>query len=67
MLRAEREPTVEMLHRHASTGEGFDQLALDLQAVSTMVRVASRLGVQRRARNVTPSLADYLQQQGAEP
>jgi hypothetical protein len=28
--------------------------------VSTMVRVAQRIGIERRARNVTPSLGQYL-------
>jgi hypothetical protein len=28
--------------------------------VSTMVRVAQRLGVDRRAKNITPTLGDYL-------
>jgi hypothetical protein len=32
------------------------------QAVSTMVRVAQRIGVNRVARDVTPSLQDYLSQ-----
>jgi hypothetical protein len=27
---------------------------------STLVRLASRLGIERTARNITPSLADYL-------
>ena len=28
---------------------------------STLVRIASRIGIDRRARNITPSLADYLE------
>ena len=31
--------------------------------ISAMVRVASRLGIHRRTRDVTPSLSQYLQQQ----
>jgi len=31
------------------------------QVISTMVRVASRIGVHRIARDVTPTLAEYLQ------
>jgi hypothetical protein len=29
---------------------------------STLVRIAQRIGIDRRARNITPSLSDYLQQ-----
>lgn len=32
------------------------------QAVSTLVRVASRIGLTRVARNLTPTLSDYLRQ-----
>jgi hypothetical protein len=32
------------------------------QAISTLVRVASRIGTSRRAKNVTPSLKQYLQE-----
>ena len=38
------------------------------QAISTMVRIASRIGVRRVARDVTPSLNEYLEQiDGASP
>ena len=33
--------------------------------VSTMVRVAQRIGIERRARNVTPSLGQYLSKKKA--
>jgi hypothetical protein len=35
-------------------------------AISAMVRVASRIGVLRRARLVTPHLADYLEARATE-
>lgn len=34
--------------------------------VSTMVRVAQRIGIERRARNVTPSLGQYLSNKKAK-
>jgi hypothetical protein len=37
------------------------------QACSTLVRLASRIGVSRRAKNITPALADYLDAAEAEP
>jgi hypothetical protein len=40
-------------------GEEIDIIAHS-QAISTMVRVAARIGTQRVARDVTPSLAAYL-------
>src|SRR5262249_39329687 len=42
-------------------GEQID-LAQHAQAVSAMVRVASRLGLQRRAREVTPDPLDYARE-----
>jgi len=42
-------------------GEQVD-LAQHAQAVSAMVRVASRLGLQRRAREVTPDPLDYARE-----
>jgi len=41
-------------------------LAQHAQAVSAMVRVASRLGIERRARDVGPSLADIIAEDEAE-
>ena len=40
-------------------GESID-LSQHAQAISAMVRVATRLGLQRRARDITPTLAEYL-------
>ncbi len=43
-----------------------DSSAIDLSGyatlASTMLRIGSRLGFRRRARNVTPPLADYLRE-----
>jgi hypothetical protein len=33
------------------------------QLCSSLVRIAQRIGINRRLKNVTPSLADYLEQQ----
>ncbi len=42
-------------------GEGSElDLAGYSQLASTMLRLGSRLGFRRRARNVTPALTDYL-------
>jgi hypothetical protein len=40
-------------------GEEVDIVAHS-QAISTMVRVAARIGLDRRAKNITPALPDYL-------
>jgi hypothetical protein len=40
--------------------EEFDVVE-QAQAISTMVRVASRIGIKRVARNVTPSLSKYIE------
>lgn len=34
---------------------------------STLVRLASRLGIERRARDITPHLRDYLASRGPQP
>jgi hypothetical protein len=52
--------TMYNLNTRLALGETID-LAEHAQAVSAMVRVASRLGLQRRPREVTPNLKDYLQ------
>ena len=36
-------------------------LSVHTQISSTLVRIASRLGIERRARNVVPSIADYIE------
>jgi hypothetical protein len=47
------------LNNQLARGVNID-LSQHAQAVSAMVRVASRLGISRRARNVTPTLNEYL-------
>jgi hypothetical protein len=52
--------TLHHLNTKLALGEEID-LGQHAQAVSAMVRIASRLGLRRRARDVTPpSVADYL-------
>lgn len=51
--------TLHNLNTRLALGEKID-LAEHATAVSAMVRVASRLGLQRRPRDVTPTLSDYL-------
>jgi hypothetical protein len=46
-------------------GEQID-LAEHAAAISSMVRVAARLGTTRRARDVTPTIDQYLRQEAAE-
>jgi hypothetical protein len=54
-------PTVqaEMLEARMVNGEAIDIATLCTLA-STTVRLSQRLGLERRARNVTPSLGQYL-------
>jgi hypothetical protein len=47
------------LNTQLALGQNID-LSQHAQAVSAMVRVASRLGVSRRARDLTPSVNDYV-------
>lgn len=51
--------TLNNLNTKLLLGEPID-LSKHAQAVSAMVRVASRLGISRRMRNVGPTLSDYL-------
>jgi hypothetical protein len=52
--------TLQHLNTQLALGQTID-LAQHAQAVSAMVRVASRLGLQRRSVDVTPpSVAEYL-------
>jgi hypothetical protein len=37
------------------------------QAVSSLVRIAQRIGINRRVRDITPALPDYLDGVEAEP
>lgn len=50
---------LQHLNTRLALGQQID-LSEHAQAVSAMVRVASRLGLQRRSRDVTPTLSDYL-------
>jgi hypothetical protein len=51
--------TLQHLNTQLALGQPID-LSQHAQAVSAMVRVASRLGLQRRARDVGPSLGEIL-------
>ena len=44
-----------------------DDLDLYQRTAGNLRRLLEAIGLQRRSRDVTPSLADYLQQQAAEP
>jgi len=46
-------------------GEDID-IGQHAQCVGAMVRVASRLGLSRRAKNVTPTLSEYLKMKAVE-
>jgi hypothetical protein len=49
----------EQLESRLARGKEIDITEHSL-LVSTMVRVAQRIGIDRRARNITPSLSEYL-------
>jgi len=49
----------EQLESRLARGEEIDIQEHSL-LVSTMVRVAQRIGIDRRAKNITPSLSEYL-------
>jgi hypothetical protein len=51
--------TLHHLNTKLVLGQEID-LSQHAQAVSAMVRVASRLGISRRAGDITPSLSEYL-------
>ncbi|MBV8287559.1 MAG: hypothetical protein JOZ35_11615 [Hyphomicrobiales bacterium] len=53
--------TLHHLNTQLALGQQID-LSQYAQVVSAMVRVASRLGLQRRSRDVTPTLSEYLAQ-----
>jgi hypothetical protein len=58
---------VTLHHLNAQLMAGHEiNLAQHAQAVSAMVRVASRLGLQRRQKDIGPSLADIIAQDEAE-
>jgi hypothetical protein len=56
--------TLQHLNTRLALGQEID-LGQYAQTVSAMVRVASRLGLRRRARDVTPSLSDLLREDQA--
>jgi hypothetical protein len=51
--------TLQHLNTKLALGEAID-LSQHAQCVGAMVRVASRLGLQRRAKDISPTLSDYL-------
>jgi hypothetical protein len=57
--------TLHHLNARLMAGEEIN-LAQHAQAVTAMVRVASRLGLQRRQKDIGPSLADIIAQDEAE-
>ena len=50
----------EQLEARLASGEQID-IGEHSLLVSTAVRVAQRIGIDRRARNVTPTLSDYIE------
>jgi hypothetical protein len=56
---------VHDLNARLLLGDKID-LSEHAAAISSLVRVASRLGTRRRARDVTPTLDEYLRGQGGE-
>jgi hypothetical protein len=56
---------VEFLNTRLLLGEKVEILEHS-QAISSMVRIASRIGVNRIPRNVTPTVAEYLEPERAE-
>jgi hypothetical protein len=57
--------SLDALNAKLLLGEDID-LGQYMQASSTMVRIGSRLGLQRRARDVSPSLADIMREHQRE-
>ena len=55
---------IEHLNVRLLLGQPID-LAEHAQAISSLVRIAARLGTKRRARDVTPSLRDYIEGRAA--
>jgi hypothetical protein len=56
--------TMQNLNTRLLCGEEID-FGQHSQAVSAMTRVASRLGIRRRSRDVTPDLDSYLKERAA--
>jgi hypothetical protein len=50
----------EQLESRLANGEEID-IAAHATLSSTLVRLAQRIGIDRRAKNITPSLRDYLE------
>jgi hypothetical protein len=57
--------TLQHLNTRLALGQEID-LSQHALAVSSMVRVASRLGLRRRARDLTPTLSDLLREDQAQ-
>jgi hypothetical protein len=49
----------EMMEAQLANGEDID-VQRHAHLSSTLVRIAQRIGIDRRARNITPTLRDYL-------
>ena len=54
----------ERMEAQLANGETLD-VGQYSQIVSTLVRVAARLGINRAARDVTPTVAEYLRSKAA--
>jgi len=52
---------LEALETRLANGEAID-VAEYAQLTSTLIRGVSRLGIERQARDVTPTLSEYLAQ-----
>jgi hypothetical protein len=55
----------EALEARLANGEEVDVAELALLS-STLVRLSSRIGLDRRTKNITPTLAQYLEREAAE-
>jgi hypothetical protein len=55
----------EKLEAEIAAGQQID-IAAHAQLCSSLVRIAQRIGINRRLRNVTPSLQDYLEAHATE-
>jgi hypothetical protein len=55
----------EQMESHLANGEEID-VSQHALLCSSLVRLAQRIGIDRRARNITPSLPDYLDEKEVE-
>jgi len=55
----------EQMESRLANGEQI-HIAEHAQLASTLVRIAQRIGINRRAKNITPALPDYLDAVEAE-